>query len=141
MTAILHRGLRIFFYASFTFYNFYLDFYFPFFVWTFVSLFCLDFYFPFLFGSFFFNTSFNSSFNSFLFLFHTNRGHILDFFQKNFFQNCSCDQEKRLKFEAEGWEFANILRSLKQFIRTVNSKNNFWNRMLFFYLFLEVSQI
>ena len=44
------------------------------------------------------------------------------------FQNCSSDREKLLKFEAEGQEFANFLRSLEQFIQTVK---NFGNRMLF----------
>ena len=28
-------------------------------------------------------------------------------------KHCSSDQEKLLKFEAEGWEFAKILRSLE----------------------------
>ena len=41
-------------------------------------------------------------------------------------KNCSSDQEKLLKFEAEGREFANILRSLEQFIQTVKGQNNFW---------------
>ena len=31
--------------------------------------------------------------------------------------NCSCDQEKDLKVEAEGWEFAKILRSLEQYVQ------------------------
>ena len=31
------------------------------------------------------------------------------------YQNCSSDQEKLLKFKAEGREFANFLRSLEQF--------------------------
>jgi hypothetical protein len=31
-----------------------------------------------------------------------------------------------LKFEAEGREFAKILRSLEQFIQTVKGQNNFW---------------
>ena len=31
-------------------------------------------------------------------------------------KNCSTAREKLLKFEAEGWEFANFLRSLEQFI-------------------------
>ena len=31
-------------------------------------------------------------------------------------KNCSSDQEKLLKFEAEGQEFAKFLRSLEQFI-------------------------
>ena len=41
-------------------------------------------------------------------------------------KNCSSDLEKLLKFEAEGREFANILRSLKRFIQTVKGKSNFW---------------
>ena len=41
-------------------------------------------------------------------------------------KNCSSDQEKLLKFEAEGREFAKILRSLEQFIQTVKGQNNFW---------------
>ena len=102
LTAILHLGLRnCFVYASFTFSNFSLDFYFPFSIWTFISPFFLYFYFPFLFGllspfyiwtfiSFFFldfyfpfifGLLFNSSFNSCFNFFHTNCGHILDFFQ------------------------------------------------------------
>ena len=36
------------------------------------------------------------------------------------------DREKLLKFEAEGQEFAKILRNLEQFIQTVNGQNNFW---------------
>ena len=38
----------------------------------------------------------------------------------------SSDREKLLKFEAEGRDFANILRSLEQFIQTVIGKYNFW---------------
>ena len=34
------------------------------------------------------------------------------------------------KFKAEGWEFANILRELKEFIGTVKGQNNFSKRML-----------
>ena len=41
-------------------------------------------------------------------------------------KNCSSDREKLLKFEAESQEFANIFRSLEQFIQTVNGQNNFW---------------
>ena len=41
-------------------------------------------------------------------------------------KNCSSDQEKCLKLEAEGREFANFLRSLEQFIQTVKGQNNFW---------------
>ena len=43
-----------------------------------------------------------------------------------YFKNCSSDREKPLKFEAEGREFAKILRSLEQFIQTVKGQNNFW---------------
>ena len=39
---------------------------------------------------------------------------------------CSSVREKLLKFEAEGPEFAKILRSLEQFIQTVKGQNNFW---------------
>ena len=42
------------------------------------------------------------------------------------YQNYSNDQKKLLKFEAEGREFAKILRSLEQFIQTVQGQNNFW---------------
>ena len=41
-------------------------------------------------------------------------------------KKCSSDQEKLLKFEAEGPEFAKFLRSQEQFIETVKSQNNFW---------------
>ena len=41
-------------------------------------------------------------------------------------KNCPSDREKRLKLEAEGREFAKFLRSLKQYIQTVKSQNNFW---------------
>ena len=51
------------------------------------------------------------------------------------YQNCSdllgeknvlVIEKKNLKFEAEGWEFARILRSLEQFVQTVRGPNNFW---------------
>ena len=41
-------------------------------------------------------------------------------------KSCSSDQEKLLKFEAEGREFAKILRWLEQFIQTVKGQNNVW---------------
>jgi hypothetical protein len=41
-------------------------------------------------------------------------------------KKCSSDWENLLKFEAEGWEFAKILRSLEQFIQTVKGQKNFW---------------
>ena len=47
-------------------------------------------------------------------------------------QNYSSDWEKLLKFEAEGREFADFLRSLEQYIETVKGQNNSWYyRMLF----------
>ena len=39
-------------------------------------------------------------------------------------KKCSSDQEKLLKFEAEGQEFAKILRSLEQFITTVKGQRS-----------------
>ena len=36
-----------------------------------------------------------------------------------------------MKFEAEDREFAKILRSLEQFVRTVKGQNNFGNKILF----------
>ena len=41
-------------------------------------------------------------------------------------KNCSSDPEKVLKFEAEDQEFAKILRSIEQFVRTVKGQNNVW---------------
>ena len=41
-------------------------------------------------------------------------------------KNCSGDQEKLLKIEAEGREFAKLLRSLEQFFQAVKGQNNFW---------------
>ena len=46
-------------------------------------------------------------------------------------KNCSIDREKLLKFEAEGREISNILRSLEQFILTVKGQNNFWQQNAF----------
>ena len=39
-------------------------------------------------------------------------------------KKCSSDQEKLLKFEDEGREFAKIFRSLEQFVQTVKGENN-----------------
>ena len=39
---------------------------------------------------------------------------------------CSSDRKILLQFEAEGREFAKLLRSLEQFIQTVKGQNNFW---------------
>ena len=41
-------------------------------------------------------------------------------------KNCSTDQEKLLKFKAEGREFAKFLGSLEQFIPAVKGQNIFW---------------
>ena len=41
-------------------------------------------------------------------------------------KNCSIDREKLLKFKAKDREFSKFLRSLEQFIQTVNGQNNFW---------------
>ena len=41
-------------------------------------------------------------------------------------KNWSSDRRKLLKFEAEGREFAKILRSVEQFIQIVKGQNNFW---------------
>ena len=48
-------------------------------------------------------------------------------------KKCSTDQEILLKFEAEGREFVKFLRSLEQFIQTMNAmvRTIFGNRMLF----------
>ena len=46
---------------------------------------------------------------------------VLTYWEKK----CFSDQEKLLKFEAEGREFAKFLRSLEQFIGTVKGKTNF----------------
>ena len=56
-------------------------------------------------------------------------------------KNCSSDQKKLLKFETEGREFAKFLRSIEQFIQTVERSEQFLVTECFFNLFLEVSQI
>ena len=38
-------------------------------------------------------------------------------------KHCSSDRKIFLKFEDDGQEFAKILRSLEQFLRTVNRSN------------------
>ena len=45
----------------------------------------------------------------------------------NVWKNCSSDGEKLLKFEVEGREFENFLRSLEQFIQTVKGQKHFLN--------------
>ena len=44
-------------------------------------------------------------------------------------KNCSSDQEKLLKFEAEGQEFAKFVRSLDQFLQTVEGQIIFFSRV------------
>ena len=46
-------------------------------------------------------------------------------------KNWYSDQEKLLKFEAVGREFANFSRLLEQFTQTVKGQHNFGNRILF----------
>ena len=41
-------------------------------------------------------------------------------------KKCSTDREKLLEFEAEGREFEKYLRSLEEFIQTVNGQDNCW---------------
>ena len=55
-------------------------------------------------------------------------------------KNCSSDREKLLKFEAEGRELQNFLRSLEQFTNSERSEQ-FLVTECFFNFFLEVSQI
>ena len=50
----------------------------------------------------------------------------------------SSDQEKLLKFEAEGPEFAKFLRSLEQFISSSERSEQFLETECFVNLFLEV---
>ena len=52
-------------------------------------------------------------------------------FSPNVRKMCFSVNEKLLKFEAEDREFAKILRSLEQFVRTVKSENNFWEQNVF----------
>ena len=41
-------------------------------------------------------------------------------------KNCSRGRGKHLKFEAEGREFAKILRPLEQFIQTMKGQKSIW---------------
>ena len=47
-------------------------------------------------------------------------------------KKCSTEQEKLLKFEVEGREFTNFLRSPKQFIQLVKVQYNFLKKNAFF---------
>ena len=42
-----------------------------------------------------------------------------------------CNQEKLLKFEADGRKFAKNFISLEQFIQRVKGQNNFWKQNAF----------
>ena len=53
-------------------------------------------------------------------------------------KNCSSDQKKLLKFEAEGREFAKFLRSLEHYSNSERAEQ-FLVTECFFNLFLEVS--
>ena len=56
---------------------------------------------------------------------------LLKLFWPTVRKNCSSDQDKLLKFKAEGREFAKNWRSLEQFIQTVKGQNNFWQQNAF----------
>ena len=54
---------------------------------------------------------------------------------------CSSDQEKLLKFVAEGQEFAKVLGSLEQFIKNSEKTEQFLVTECFHNSFMEVSQL
>ena len=56
-------------------------------------------------------------------------------------KNCSSDREKLLKFEAEGREFAKILRSHEQFTQIVKSQNNFYAFLTCSWRFLRLLKL
>jgi hypothetical protein len=57
-------------------------------------------------------------------------------------KNCSGDWKKKLKFKAEGREFANILRSLNRTIYSHSKRSEqFLKQNAFLNLFLEISEI
>jgi hypothetical protein len=62
-------------------------------------------------------------------------------------KKCSSDRKKLLKFEAEGQEFAKILRSLEKFIQTVKGQNKFWYQNAFltcywrFFIYNKLEQL
>ena len=72
---------------------------------------------------------------------HSSRNGILlpKLFWPTVRKNCLVIVKKKLKLEAEGWEFAKILRSPKQFFQTV--KQQFLVTKCFLNLFLEFSYI
>ena len=67
--------------------------------------------------------------------------HVTYLFRLTVIKNCYIDQEKCLKFEAEGREFVKLLRSLEQCIQTVKGQNNLWYQNAFLNLSFEVSHI
>ena len=46
-------------------------------------------------------------------------------------KSCSGDWEKLLKFEAEGQDFAKLLRSIEKFIQAVKDQSSFWQQNAF----------
>ena len=56
-------------------------------------------------------------------------------------KNCSFDWEKLLKFETEDREFAKHLRSIEQFIQTLQVRTIFGKKKCFFNFFLKVSHL
>ena len=52
---------------------------------------------------------------------------VLTYFEKK----SSIDQEKLLKFEAEGQDFAKLLRSIEKFIQAVKDQSSFWQQNAF----------
>ena len=46
-------------------------------------------------------------------------------------KNCPSNREKLLKFEAEGQEFAKILRLLEQSVQTLKDQNNLGQQNIF----------
>ena len=65
-------------------------------------------------------------------LFSRNGNLLLKLFRPTVRKNCSTDREKLLKFDAEGWKFTKILRSLEQFFQTVKGQNNFLVKFILF---------
>ena len=56
-------------------------------------------------------------------------------------KNCSSDRGKLLKLEAEGQEFAQILRSLEQLVQTVKGQNNIGKQNPFLTCSIHIGKI
>ena len=63
---------------------------------------------------------------------------VMTYFEKRIVQVIKKNSKK---IEAKCWEFANILMSLKQFIRTVKDQDIFWNRTLFLVVSGDTDQL